>query len=360
MDAPILTEFEFRYAGGPVIAASASWGRGPVTVLFGPSGSGKTTILRCLAGLERPSRGRIALGGVTWAGAGVFLPPQARRIGYVPQEGALFPHLTVAGNIEFGLVGASRDARRARVDELVGLVGLAGLGERRPDGLSGGQRQRVALARALAPSPSLLLLDEPLSSLDEPTRRRMRQELRRVILASRTPAIVVTHDRQEALELGDELAVVVGGRLRQVGPIGEVLARPADAEVAAAVGVETLVAGEAEAPVDALSLVRVGRATLSALNDSGVTGRVLVCIRAEDVTLRTGEAGAGSARTRLEGTVIGVRPEGPLVRVDLDCSFALTALITRASAADLGIAPGVRVSAHVKAPDVHLIPRGTA
>jgi molybdate transport system ATP-binding protein len=152
------------------------------------------------------------------------------------QEYALFPHLTVAGNVGFGLEGRPRQERRARVEELAASFGIADLLRSHPGELSGGQRQRVALARALAPGPRLLLLDEPLSALDEPTREALRAELRQLLERTGVPAVVVTHSRSEARELGHRLAVIVGGVIRQVGPVEDVLAAPADAEVARVVG----------------------------------------------------------------------------------------------------------------------------
>ncbi|HET9553080.1 MAG TPA: ABC transporter ATP-binding protein, partial [Anaeromyxobacteraceae bacterium] len=225
-----------RFPRGPLIAARASWplGRDPVTVLFGPSGSGKTTVLRALAGLDRPEGGSIAFGDETWFDAGrrLFVPPQARGIGFLFQDYALFPHLSVAANVGFGLSGLPRAEREARVEEIAGRLGIRDLLPRRPAALSGGQRQRVALARALARRPRLLLLDEPLSALDAPTREALRGELRHLLESSGVPAVVVTHDRTEALALGDRLVVLVDGTVRQVGPVHEVFSAPVDAEVA--------------------------------------------------------------------------------------------------------------------------------
>jgi molybdate transport system ATP-binding protein len=229
-----------RFRRGPVIRARASWpleGE-QVTVLFGPSGAGKTTLLRALAGLDRPEAGAITFAGETWFDAArrVHVPPQARGVGMLFQEYALFPHLTVAGNVAFGLSGRPRAERRARVEELAASFEIADLLHSRPGELSGGQRQRVALARALAPRPRLLLLDEPLSALDAPTREALRAELRQLLERTGVPAVVVTHSRTEARALGHRLAVIVGGAIRQVGPVEDVLAAPADAEVARAVG----------------------------------------------------------------------------------------------------------------------------
>ena len=178
---PLLrADFTRKFSGGPVIRAEALEIAGTgVTVLFGPSGSGKTTILRCLAGLETPDLGEIFFGEETWfAGGKTLVPARDRQIGFVPQDYALFPHLTVAANIAYGLQGRSAGEKRARVSELLSWLGLDGLDSRLPSTLSGGQQQRVALARAVARQPKLLLLDEPFAALDTPTRNRLRSELR--------------------------------------------------------------------------------------------------------------------------------------------------------------------------------------
>ena len=240
-----------RFPGGPTVAARAAWplDGAPVTVLFGPSGSGKTTVLRALAGLDRPEAGSIDFGGERWfdAGARIDVPPQRRGVGLLFQEYALFPHLSVAANLAFGLHRLPRAEREGRVAGLAERFGLAGLLGGRPGQLSGGQKQRVALARALAPQPRLLLLDEPLSALDAPTREELRGELRHLLEQAGVPAIVVTHDRVEAHALGDRLAVLIDGVIRQVGPVEEVFSTPVDDEVARVVGLR--VAAKMAGPV---------------------------------------------------------------------------------------------------------------
>ena len=322
--------------------------RAPVTVLFGPSGAGKTTLLRLLAGLERPEAGTIAFRGEAWCDVarGVCLPPQQRRAGFLFQEGALFPHLTVEQNVQF----ASRGAKGAAIMQSFGLTEWA---RRYPAALSAGQRQRVALARAMAADPALLLLDEPLSALDAASRSKMRTELRRMLLASGVASVVVTHDRNEAIALGDWMVVMLDGRVRQSGSVQEVFRRPADAQVAEAVGVENVLPGEVISREGGVVTVRVGASQLECV-DGGEAGPVYACIRAEDVALAREAPAVSSVRNRLAGTVQSVSLQGPLARVELDCGFPLVALVTAHSAGDLELRAGDRVSAVVKATAVHL------
>jgi molybdate transport system ATP-binding protein len=329
-------------------------------VLFGPSGSGKTTILRCLAGLERPQEGFIRLGEEVWfdAAAQIDRPPQQRRLAYVAQDYALFPHLTVEQNIRFGMNG--RGAAPGDVAALLQTVHLEGMAARLPAELSGGERQRVALARALARAPRLILLDEPLAALDLPLRDPMRRELRHFLHLIDVPSVVVTHDRVDALTLGDRMAVLAGGFIRQTGPVPSVFSRPVDLDVAASVGVETVVPGDIVQAADGLVTVRVGASELHVAEPAFVARSVFACIRAEDVTLDVSPRGEVSARNQLKGRVTGIQPEGAVVRVTLDCGFALSALITRPACDEMRLAPGSAVTAVVKATAIHLIPRGNA
>jgi iron(III) transport system ATP-binding protein len=215
--------------------------RGEFMGVLGPSGCGKTTLLRLVAGFERPDGGGIEIDGRVVAGPRRHVPPEGRRIGMVFQESALFPHLDVAGNIGFGLARRGRDAR---VAELVALVGLAGLQRRMPHELSGGQQQRVALARALAPDPALILLDEPFSSLDATLRAQLRGEVREILRAAGATTVFVTHDQSEALEISDRVAVMRAGRIEQVSTPDELYLRPVNRFVAGFVGEANLLPGE--------------------------------------------------------------------------------------------------------------------
>ena len=225
---------------------------GEILAVLGSSGAGKTTLLRAIAGLVRPDEGRIAIGGVPVSEADRELVPVERRaIGLVFQDYALFPHMTVAGNVAFGLEGTDPSASARRVDEMLGMVGLDGLRARRPAELSGGQQQRVALARALAPRPRLLLLDEPFANVDAELRRSLAEELVELVRGQGCATVLVTHDRTDALGLGDRVAVLLSpagepaARLAQCGSPEEVYRRPSSREVARLTGPAGTLAGQA-------------------------------------------------------------------------------------------------------------------
>jgi iron(III) transport system ATP-binding protein len=236
----MLLEVEnLRHAYGSqevVRGLSFSLARGAIGCLLGPSGCGKTTVLRCIAGFEGIREGEIRLAGKVVSGGGVMLPPERRRIGMVFQDYALFPHLSVSGNIAFGLRAAPAGERAARVEELARLVGLSTSLDKYPHEISGGQQQRVALARALAPRPELLLLDEPFSNLDVDLRERLSHEVRDIIKASGATAVLVTHDQQEAFAMADEIGILHQGRIQQWDVPYNLYHRPANRFVADFVG----------------------------------------------------------------------------------------------------------------------------
>ncbi len=265
---------------------------GSLTAVLGPSGSGKTTLLRILAGFQRPDAGRVELGGTTVEEAGrAHVPPERRRVGYVPQEGALFPHLSATGNVAFGL--PRRERRGPRPAELLALVGLAGYGDRYPHQLSGGQQQRVALARALAVRPEIVLLDEPFSSLDAALRADVRQDVARVLAATGTTALLVTHDQDEALSLADQVAVLRDGRVAQCATPEALYRCPVDPAMAGFVGDANLLDG----------LVGDGRVTtllgeLALAGGPGALGRgerAIVLVRPEQVRLDDRPEAPGTA-----------------------------------------------------------------
>jgi len=278
---------------------------GEIVALLGPSGCGKTTLLRTIAGFERPDDGLVEIGGRRVAGENAWVPPEGRGVGMVFQDYALFPHLTVAENVGFGL---PRRDRAQRVPALLALVDLCGLGGRYPHELSGGQQQRVALARALAPDPRLLLLDEPFASLDGPARVRLRREVRALLQTTGTPAILVTHDRTEALALGDTVAVVIGGRVRQVGPVSDVFSHPADAAIAASLGIEAVLPAQVAGSSGGMIHVAVGEVRLQVAEREAfaIGAAVYACVRAEDVTLETLSSGHASTRNHLAARVISI------------------------------------------------------
>jgi molybdate transport system ATP-binding protein len=358
MSADLVADFEKRFTRGPLIRAALvqSAEAFSVMVLFGPSGSGKTTVLRCLAGLERPDRGSIAFGGDLWfeSERGICLPPQDRNIGYLAQEYALFPHLSVARNLGFGLSGLDRAERRRRVAAMAELLGLSGLENRHPHQLSGGEQQRVALGRALVRRPGLLLLDEPLSALDAPTREQLRRDLRRLLREQGMPTLVVTHDRVEATALGDAVLIMDGGQVCQSGPVSDVFSRPASEAVARIVGIDTLQPGRVLDLNQNHAIVKVGAVQLVASCSAIKVREVTVCIRAEDVIL---ERGAAEGENRLAGVVRSLVREGPLVRVVVESGFPLAALVTERACGELVLREGECATVHVPSEAVHLVPR---
>jgi iron(III) transport system ATP-binding protein len=217
---------------------------GRFMALLGPSGCGKTTSLRMIAGLEHPTSGRIQVSQQIVVDNHVWVPPHQRKIGLVFQDYALFPHMTVSKNVAYGL-NAARETKQRRVMEVLELVGLYGLGERMPHELSGGQQQRVALARALAPSPQIMLLDEPFSNLDASLRLQVREDVRRILNEAGVTTVLVTHDQEEAFSLAGEVGVMLEGELQQIAPPREVYQFPATRQVAQFVGDANFVVGEA-------------------------------------------------------------------------------------------------------------------
>jgi len=249
---------------------------GGVVTLLGPSGCGKTTALRVMAGFES-ARGSVEIHGRKVLDHGVFVPPEKRRVGMVFQDYALFPHMTVASNVAYGL---PKGDRAPRVGEVLALVGLTGLEDRMPNELSGGQQQRVALARALAPKPEVILLDEPFSNLDASLRDRVRRELRLILTEARTTAVFVTHDQEEALATSDIVAVMRNGRVLQADTPANLYSNPADPWIAAFLGDADVLESEArngmaETPVGSFK--------------TELRGKVSVIVRPENVQISLGE-----------------------------------------------------------------------
>ncbi len=244
-----------------------------ILAVLGPSGCGKTTLLRLIAGFDRPDAGRVRVGSVTVCDLACFIPPERRAVGMVFQDYALFPHLSVERNIAYGL----KRFDRQRVGELLELVGLAPLARRMPHELSGGEQQRVALARALAPQPEVLLLDEPFSNLDADRRGRVRREVREILRQTGTSALLVTHDQEEAFQLGDRIAVMNAGVIEQVGTPDDVFHRPTSRFVASFLGLADLVPGQRSG-----RRVETAFGPVETLDDIAVQGEVLVVARPDD------------------------------------------------------------------------------
>lgn len=252
---------------------------GMLLALLGSSGCGKTTTLRLIAGLEAPDRGEIWLDDQIVAGNGTWTPPEARQVGMVFQDYALFPHLSVAANIAFPLNKLPAQERKQRVNELLELVGLADVAKRYPHQLSGGQQQRIALARALAPKPSVVLLDEPFSNLDAALRKSTREEVRHILKVAETTTVFVTHDQEEAFSIADQVAVMQAGEILQIGSPREVYLRPVNREVATFVGEANFLHGTAEGLTVTCAL---GQLPLA----KPLKGDVEVLIRPEMIVLR--------------------------------------------------------------------------
>jgi ABC-type Fe3+/spermidine/putrescine transport system ATPase subunit len=322
-------------------------------VLLGPTGAGKTVVVECIAGLHRPRKGEILLAGERVN----RIPPEERGLGYLPQDYALFPHLTVAGNIAFGMRVHRRPGAEVerRVGELAGLLGIAHLLDRWPLHLSGGEKQRVALARALAIEPKLLLLDEPLSALDEQTREGLCLELRRVHAELGTTTLHVSHNFEETLALADRIGIMHEGRMRQVGTPEEVFRRPGSEFVAHFVRSQNVFPGTAQ-PKNGRTEVRIGELRLVA--EAQLSGSVCLTIRPEEVALLPSPPPGET--NLLEARVKSLLDRGALVRVDLEAEIPLVALVPRQAVGQLSLRAGKRVWAHLPPASTHVFPRGGA
>jgi molybdate transport system ATP-binding protein len=350
---------DVRHVQGDFSLELAFESKGRLTAIFGASGSGKTTLVNVIAGLVKPQQARVVVGGsvLTDTGKGIAVPPHRRRIGYVFQDARLFPHLSVAGNLDFGewfTPKAERYASRAQILELLGIGHLLG---RKPRDLSGGEKQRVAIGRALLASPRLLLMDEPLASLDQNRKDEIMPYLERLRDEAGIPIVYVSHSVAEVMRLASDIAVLSEGRLLAFGAAPAIAQRldliPAEEREEGGAIIDMEVAGHEEA----FGMTRL----TSPAGDMLVTGFVAppgtparVRIRARDVMLATEEPKNISALNILGGTVTAVTDAGPSsVTVTLDCrGAAILARITRKSAAALGLAPGMPAYAVIKAVSV--------
>ncbi len=351
----------------PGFALDLAFDAGPgVTALFGRSGAGKTTVVNAVAGLLRPDRARITLDGqpLTETARGIFLPPHQRRIGYVFQDARLFPHLSVRGNLDYGRRFAPRAVRPgpARVTEIVDLLGIGALLDRRPGALSGGEKQRVALGRAILSGPRLLLMDEPLAALDEARKAEILPYLERLRDGLGLPILYVSHALAEITRLASTVVLLEGGRVAAAGPAAEVLSDPASG---AALGRETgalLTARVGAQDGDGLArLDTVAGPLWVARPDLPVGARVRLRIVAQDVMLAVAPPRGISALNVLAGRIdrIETMPDGSvLVRLDLGGDAAILSRITARSRAALGLEPGARVHAVLKSVSIAEVARG--
>jgi tungstate transport system ATP-binding protein len=346
-----------RYGAVDALAVDALDVRdGEILGVIGPNGSGKSTLLRVLSLLERPAAGEIRFRGRPLDARDALA--ERRQMAVCFQQPWL-ADMTVAENVALGLRFRGVPAADAapRVRHWLERLGVAALADRRARTLSGGEAQRVALARALVLDPTVLLLDEPFAALDEPTRASLVLDLGAILRADRVTTVIVTHDRGEAQALADRVAVVLGGRLRQVDDTARVFATPVSEEVARFVGVETIVAGVVRDRAAGVTRVDVGSATIEVAAPAPAGARVRVCIRPEDVFLETptDRPAPSSARNHLAGRVSTVTPTPAHVRVLVDVGFPLVVAVTPRSADELRLAPGMPVVAIFKAGAAHLL-----
>ncbi len=328
--------------------------QGESLAIIGPNGAGKSTLLLQLALLERPARGERLFEGQPVRGRELAL---RRRMSVVFQQPLLLDR-GVRANVETGLQlrGVPRSERRARAERWLARFGVGALAGRTSRALSGGEAQRVSLARAFALQPEVLLLDEPFSALDAPTRAALTDDLAAVLRETRLTVVLVTHDHDEAARLGERVAVLIGGRIRQVGTPAQVFGSPADEDVAAFVGVETMFEACVVTRGDGIVVLRAGVHQIEAV-DRGDFARALVCVRPEDVSIATTAETASSVRNRLPGRVRRIAAAGASARVELDCGVPVVARITRRSMEEMGLDAGSEVIASFKATAVHLIPK---
>lgn len=341
-----------------------------INILFGPSGVGKTTLLDCIAGLNTPDSGRIALGSSVLfdSGNGTSVSVRNRKVGYVFQDVALFPHLSVGANVEYGLSALSAGHRHRRRDEVLTSLGILGLRDRFPAQLSGGERQRVALARALATEPSILLLDEPLAALDVPVRMKIADDLRRLIQDRPIPVVYVTHNRDEVFMLGDNLLVMEDGRLIAQGTPHQVLSAPRGETVAQLAGFENIF----DAAVTSVHEDR-GTMTCKVAPEGGVTrafsapeletplvraevgSKLRIGISAGDILLATSAPAGLSARNILPGRLVSLEQRDAIIIAHVDCGVELAAHVTLGARDSLGLVPGRQVWVIVKTHSCHLL-----
>ncbi|MGD0124405.1 MAG: molybdenum ABC transporter ATP-binding protein [Terriglobia bacterium] len=353
---------EFRTNGRVTLTLDASFVvRQGITVLFGPSGSGKTTILRSIAGIVTPDEGRIELGERVYfdSQTGINLPIQHRRIGFVFQDYLLFPHLTAVENVAYAIRSATHKGRRDRAIQLLDMVGIVQVCDRHPHQLSGGEQQRVALARALGADPAILLLDEPLSALDVPTRLRLLGEIVELQRKSKIPFLYVTHSPADAVRAGDSALILSSGRIVQEGKPADVFNAPRNSAASQAVGSENILAGRVQDHHESEGTTVIdlaGCELVMPYNALPKNSPVTVGIRSDDIIISRERVGQTSARNLFEGTIKHALREGPAVDLLMSCGVDLKVRVTAQAVEALDLKPGVKVYALIKASSCHLLP----
>lgn len=330
--------------------------QGEVLAVIGPNGAGKSSLLRVVGALDAPAEGTVRFQGeLVTAAAGLAV---RRRMASVFQE-PLLADATVFDNVAMGLRfrGVARGQIEGPVARWLARFAIAPLARRSARTLSGGEAQRAALARALVVEPDLLLLDEPFSALDQPTREALIGDLGRILREERITTVLVTHDHEEAMVLADRVGVLIAGRMVQLDRTSRVFRSPASEEVARFVGVETMVECRVLSSQGGVSVVEAGGQSMEVAQEAMPGERVRLCLRAEDVTLKTGSPPPGAAlpTNRLKGTVARLSPVGLHVRVSVDCGFPLTVLVTHRAVEELGLDEGVKVTVQFKATAPHLL-----
>jgi tungstate transport system ATP-binding protein len=359
---PILEveDVEVRYESQAVLDVPAlEVVPGEVLAVIGPNGAGKSTLLRVLALLARPSWGTVRF-------QGRVARTEAERLAWRRRMACVFQEpLLCRGSVLYNarlacrLRGMPRAEADRRARDWLGRLGIGALADRPVDRLSGGEAQRTSLARAFATTPEVLFLDEPFAALDAPTREALLDDLGRLLGATRTTTVLVTHDRAEALRLGDRVAVLLEGRLADLGLPERIFGAPGSEAVARFVGVENLLPGRVLAQADGVIEVDVGPARVAVAGEARPGERVLIGLRPEDLTLAPPSTrGPTSAQNCLPGRIVRVTPLGPLWRVGVDCGVPLTALVTRLAVQTLALAPGVSVEVTFKATAVQIVRRG--
>jgi molybdate/tungstate transport system ATP-binding protein len=322
---------------------------GEYFVILGPTGAGKTLLLELIAGFHSPDSGIIRIDGKDVT----YLPPEKHDLAFVYQDYSLFPHMSVKKNIEFGMK-MKKIKSQEKLLKIAKDLKIIHLLERHPLTLSGGEQQRVSLARALVTDPKILLLDEPLSSLDPRTQENARELLSTIHRNKKLTVLHITHDQTEARIMADRIAIIMDGELMQVGSPEEVFEKPVDSRIASFVGFENMLSGRVISVDRGLLRIETGKIVIDASGDIGVGSEVHAFLRPENIALSKTSA-QSSVRNSLQGRVTEVWTLGALVRVKVDCGVLLNALITRQSAEEMDILPGVPVYAQFKASSVHVL-----